>query len=104
MNINADTVAGEVALALGAGWLVFLTDVPGIAGRDGHSLARLSPAEAAALVEEGIVTGGMIPKVEACLRASTSGTRTAIIDGRQPHALLAALDRGEMAGTIIGPE
>ncbi len=104
MNINADTVAGEVALALGARWLVFLTDVPGIAGRDGHSLARLSPEEAAALVEEGVVSGGMIPKVEACLQAATGGTRTAIIDGRQPHALLAALERGELAGTIIGPE
>ena len=101
MNINADTVAGEVALALGARWLVFLTDVPGIAGRDGRSLARLSPGEATALVEEGIVSGGMIPKVEACLRAATGGTRTAIIDGRQPHALLAALERGELAGTII---
>jgi acetylglutamate kinase len=104
MNINADTVAGEVALALGARWLVFLTDVPGIAGRAGRSVARLSAGEAAALVEEGVVSGGMIPKVEACLRASTGGTRTAIIDGRQPHALLAALERGELAGTIIGEE
>jgi acetylglutamate kinase len=104
MNINADTVAGEAALALSARWLVFLTDVPGIAGRDGHSLARLPVEEAAALVEEGVVSGGMIPKVEACLRAVTTGTRTAIIDGRQPHALLAALERGELAGTIIGPE
>ena len=104
MNINADTVAGEAALALGARWLVFLTDVPGIVGRDGHSLARLAPGEAAALVEEGIVSDGMIPKVEACLRAAAGGTRTAIIDGRQPHALLAALDRGELAGTIVGPE
>ncbi|HJX61057.1 MAG TPA: acetylglutamate kinase [Dehalococcoidia bacterium] len=101
MNINADTVAGEVALALGAHWLVFLTDVPGIAGGDGRSLARLSIEEAVALVEEGVVSGGMIPKVEACLRAATGATRTAIIDGRQPHALVAALERGELAGTII---
>jgi len=104
MNINADTVAGEAALALGARWLVFLTDVPGIADGDGRSLARLSPGEALALVEEGVVSGGMIPKVEACLRAATGGTRTAIIDGRQPHALVAALERGELAGTLIGPE
>jgi acetylglutamate kinase len=104
LNINADTVAGEVARALGARWLVFLTDVPGIAGGDGRSLGRLSPEEAAALVEEGIVSGGMIPKVEACLRAATGRTRTAIIDGGQPHALLAALEQGELAGTIIGPE
>jgi acetylglutamate kinase len=104
MNINADTVAGEVALALGASWLVFLTDVPGIDGGDGRSLARLSPEEAATLVKEGIVSGGMIPKVEACLRAAAGPTHTAIIDGRQPHALLAALERGELKGTIIGPE
>jgi acetylglutamate kinase len=104
LNINADTVAGEIALALGARWLVFLTDVPGIAGGDGRPLARLSPEEAEALVEEGVVSGGMIPKVEACLRAATGGTRTAIIDGRQPHALLAALERDELAGTVIGSE
>jgi len=104
LNINADTVAGEVALALGARWLVFLTDVPGVAASDGRSLGRISAEEAAVLVEEGVVSGGMIPKVEACLRAATGGTRTAVIDGRQPHALLAALERGELAGTIIGPE
>jgi acetylglutamate kinase len=104
LNINADTVAGEVALALGARWLIFLTDVRGIAGGDGRSLGRISAEEAAALVEEGVVSGGMIPKVEACLRAAAGGTHTAIIDGRQPHALLAALERGELAGTIIGPE
>jgi acetylglutamate kinase len=104
MNINADTVAGEMALALGASWLVFLTDVPGITGGDGRSLARLSLVEAATLVEEGIVSGGMIPKVEACLRAAAGATHTAIIDGRQPHALVAALEQGELTGTTIGPE
>jgi acetylglutamate kinase len=104
MNINADTVAGEIALALGARWLVFLTDVPGIAGGDGRSLARLSPEDAATLVEKGVVSGGMIPKVEACLRAATSPTHTAIMDGRQTHALLKALEQGELMGTIIGPE
>ena len=102
LNINADTVAGEMAFVLGARWLVFLTDVPGIAGREGASLACLSCAEAAALIEDGTVSGGMIPKVEACLRACQGGSRTAIIDGRQEHALLAALERGELAGSIIG--
>ncbi|MGQ9573137.1 MAG: acetylglutamate kinase [Dehalococcoidia bacterium] len=101
LNINADTVAGEVALALGAQWLLFLTDVPGVSGCDGGSLAHLSCQAAAALIDEGTVSGGMIPKVEACLRACEGGTRTAIIDGRQPHALLAAVERGELAGTII---
>lgn len=102
LNINADTVAGEMAFALGARWLVFLTDVPGIAGREGASLACLSCSEAAALIEDGTVSGGMIPKVEACLRACQGGSSTAIIDGRQEHALLAALQCGHPAGTVIG--
>jgi acetylglutamate kinase len=101
LNINADTVAGELAFALGARWLLFLTDVAGVSGSDGSSLARLSGQEAAALIEQGTVSGGMIPKVEACLRASEGDTRTAIIDGRQPHALLAAAQRGEFLGTTI---
>ncbi len=102
LNINADTVAGDIAFALGARWLVFLTDVPGIAGREGGSLARVSCAEASALVDDGTVSGGMIPKVEACLRAVEGGSRTAIIDGRQEHALLAAVQHGKLAGTVIG--
>lgn len=101
LNINADTVAGEVAFALEARWLVFLTDVAGVSGSDGGSLAHLSCREATALIDEGTVSGGMIPKVEACLRACEGGTRTAVIDGRQPHALLAAVQRAEFAGTTI---
>jgi acetylglutamate kinase len=101
LNINADTVAGEVAFALAARWLVFLTDVAGVSGSDGGSLAQLSCQEATALIDQGTVSGGMIPKVEACLRACGGGTRTAIIDGRQPHALLAAVQRAEFAGTTI---
>jgi acetylglutamate kinase len=101
LNINADTVAGEVAFALAAPWLVFLTDVAGVSGSDGASLAHLSCQEAAALIDQGTVSGGMIPKVEACLRACGGGTRTAIIDGRQQHALLAAVQRAEFAGTTI---
>jgi acetylglutamate kinase len=104
LNINADTVAGEMAFALGARWLVFLTDVPGIAGREGGSLGCLSCGEAAALIEDGTVSGGMIPKVEACVRACQGGSRTAIIDGRQEHALLAAVQSGDVAGTIIGED
>jgi len=102
LNINADTVAGEVAFALAAQWLVFLTDVAGVSGSDGGSLAHLSWQKATALIDQGTVSGGMIPKVEACLRACEVGTRTAVIDGRQPHALLAAVQRGEFAGTTIG--
>jgi acetylglutamate kinase len=104
LNINADTVAGEVAFALAARWLVFLTDVAGISSSDGSSLAHLSCQGAAALIDQGTVSGGMIPKVEACLRACEGSTRTAIIDGRQPHALLAAVQRGEFVGSTIGPD
>jgi acetylglutamate kinase len=102
LNINADTVAGELAFALAAQWLVFLTDVAGVSGSDGASLAHLSCREATALIDQGTVSGGMIPKVEACLRACEGSTRTAVIDGRQPHAVLAAVQQGEFAGTTIG--
>jgi acetylglutamate kinase len=101
LNINADTVAGEMAFALAAQWLVFLTDVAGVSGSDGASLARLSCQEATALIDQGTVSGGMIPKVEACLRACQGRTHTAIIDGRQPHALLAAVEQGRFLGTTI---
>jgi acetylglutamate kinase len=101
LNINADTVAGEMAFALAAQWLVFLTDVAGVSGSDGGSLAHLSCPAAAALIDQGTVSGGMIPKVEACLRACQGHTRTAIIDGRQPHALLAAVQQGRFLGTTI---
>jgi len=94
-------VAGEMAFALAAQWLVFLTDVAGVSGSDGASLARLSCQEATALIDQGTVSGGMIPKVEACLRACQGHTRTAIIDGRQPHALLAAVQQGRFLGTTI---
>ncbi|MFN8559783.1 MAG: acetylglutamate kinase [Dehalococcoidia bacterium] len=101
LNINADTVAGEVAAALSARRLIFLTDVPGVKGDDGAVRGRLSAADAEALVRAGTVGGGMIPKVEACLRAATAGAEALIIDGREPHALLAAV-RGAGAGTLVG--
>lgn len=100
LNINADTVAGEVAYAVAADQLIFLTDVPGVLGRDGTLLHELSSAAARSLLHEGAITGGMIPKVEAGLRAASGGTSCLVIDGRRPHALLAAL-RGEIQGTRI---
>jgi acetylglutamate kinase len=101
LNINADTVAGEVAAALGASQLVFLTDVPGVKGAAGAFEPALSRGECAALIACGAVGGGMIPKVEACLRASETGAQALIVDGRQPGALLAAV-RGTPLGTRIG--
>jgi acetylglutamate kinase len=101
LNINADTVAGEIALALAADSLVFLTDVPGILDKQGQLVERLSATAAKAMTEAGTIAGGMLPKVEACLRAAASSTTALIVDGRQAHSLQAAL-KGEMAGTKVG--
>jgi acetylglutamate kinase len=100
LNINADTVAGEIAAAIGAERLIFLTDVAGVCDRSDNLLPHLAPDEAEALVASGVASAGMIPKIKACLRA-LSGTATAcIIDGRQPHALLNEIE-GKGGGTII---
>ena len=100
LNLNGDTVAGEIAAALGAEKLIFLTDVAGIRDSSGQLLQRLSPEEAKALVTTGVASGGMIPKVEACLRALTAVPVTRIIDGRLPHALLREIE-GKGDGTTI---
>ncbi len=100
LNINADTAAGAVAKALAARWLVFLTDVPGIRGEDGDTVASLSPAGARSLTDSGFIQGGMIPKVEACLLAASSGCRSIIADGRRAGALRKAIE--ERTGTVVG--
>jgi len=100
LNINADTAAGAVAESLAARWLVFLTDVPGIRGEDGRTVSTLSAAQAATLTGAGVIEGGMIPKVEACLRAVGSGCRCVIADGRRAGALLQAIE--ERTGTVVG--
>jgi len=101
LNVNGDTAAGEIAAAIGAERLIFLTDVVGISDRSGRLLPRLSPDEAEALVVSGVASEGMIPKIKACLRALSNTSTTRIIDGRQPHALLREIG-GEGGGTIIG--
>ncbi len=100
LNINADTVAGEVAAAVGAERLVFLTDVAGILDQQGKLLPQLSPGEAEALVTSGVASGGMIPKIRACLRALSNTATTCIIDGREPHALLREIEEGNIGTTI----
>lgn len=101
-NINADLVAGEVAAALGAEKLIHLTDVPGLLGRDGQHLSTLTRAEAERLMAEGVIEGGMLPKVESSIRALRGGTAKAhIIDGRVPHAILLELFTREGVGTEI---
>ena len=108
-NINADLVAGDVAAALKAEKLIHLTDVEGIKDGQGKLVSHLSRAEAARLIGEGVIDGGMLPKVESSLRALGGGTAKAhIIDGRVPHALLLELFTREGVGTEIvlsgGPE
>jgi acetylglutamate kinase len=81
--------------------LLFLTDVPGVLDADGDVLASLTPHRARELLAEGTIGGGMIPKVDAALRAAASGTETIIVDGREPGALRAAIE-GRSGGTRIG--
>jgi acetylglutamate kinase len=102
LNINADIVAGEIATAIGAEKLIFLTDVAGVSDHSGNLLSHLSPDEAEALVASGTISGGMIPKIKACLRASSAASAACIIvDGRQSHALLNEIE-GKSGGTAIG--
>ena len=101
LNINGDTVAGEIAAAIGAEKLIFLTDIDGICDESGKLLPRLSPGEAEALLVSGVATGGMIPKIRACLRATSNAKTTCvIIDGRQSHALLREIEEGGSGTTI----
>ena len=108
LNVNADTAAGEVAAALPAERLVFLTDVAGVIDAGGVVRSQLSPAEARDLLESGAVTGGMIPKVQAALRAAAAGVPTEIADGTKEGALRALLAQdaapgaADLAGTRIG--
>jgi len=104
-NINADTVAGELAAALGAEKLILMTDTPGIL-KNYHDLATLIPKldiqEARQLIESGAVSGGMIPKVNCCVRSLAQGVRAAhIIDGRLPHSLLLEIFTDAGIGSMI---
>ncbi len=100
VNVNADTVAGNIAAALGARRLVFLTDVDGVRDRDGERIPVLEGARIRALLADGTISGGMIPKVEACLHAASLGVEVQVVDGRRPGTLR-QLDG---AGTIVRPE
>ena len=101
-NINADTMAGAIAAALGAARLFLLTDVPGVLNKAGDLLADLDPAQIAALRADGTISGGMIPKLETCVNAVAAGVDAAVIlDGRIPHALLVEIFTREGAGTLV---
>jgi acetylglutamate kinase len=103
-NINADTFAGAIAGALEAVRLLFLTDVPGVLDRDGRLIDELSVAEARALIADGTVSGGMIPKVETCIEAVERGVAgVVIVNGKTAHAVLLELFTPHGAGTLIKP-
>ncbi len=104
-NINADTVAGELAAALQAEKLVLLTDTAGIL-RDRHDplslIRQLTLSEARQLIADGVVEGGMTPKTECCIRALAQGVKAAhIVDGRHPHALLLEVFTDAGIGTMV---
>ena len=101
LNINADLVAAHIAGALNAEKLIFLSNVVGICGADGSLISELSEVEAKRLIEEGVISGGMIPKVSACLDALALVPRVHIVDGRESHVLLRELFTDEGAGTMI---
>jgi acetylglutamate kinase len=100
INVNADTAAAEIAAALDADKLIFLTDVPGLYGRDKEIIERISPDEVKELIQAGIASGGMAAKVEACINALARVSVTRIIDGRKRHALYNEIEN-EKEGTTI---
>ncbi len=101
LNVNGDTVAGEIAAALNAEKLIFLTDVPGLYDNSKQLIRKLSPDNAREMIASGVASGGMATKIEACLIAMTKVPVTRIIDGRVPHALLNEVE-GKGDGTTIG--
>ena len=103
--INADTVAGAVASAVGAAKLVMMTDVEGLMDSSGQLVPRLTEREAAAMLRDGTISGGMIPKIETCVAAIQGKTEAAhILDGRVPHVLLLEIFTEHGVGTMIKAE
>ena len=104
LNVNADTAAGAISSAIGATRLLMLTDVVGVLDKDDALIAQLTTIEAQSLITSGVISDGMIPKVETCIQAVTGGTEGAVIlDGRQEHATLIELFTEHGIGTIITP-
>lgn len=104
-NINADLVAGKVATFLQAEKLMLLTNIKGVLGRDGEVVTGLTPKKVDALIEDGTISGGMIPKIQCALDAVRGGVKSAVIvDGRVPHATLLEIFTNEGVGTLISRE
>jgi acetylglutamate kinase len=101
-NINADTAAGALAGALSAKRFLLLSDVPGVLDQNGDLIRDITTEDARRLIDTGVATGGMIPKLETCIAALESGVEAAVIlDGRKPHVLLMELFTDHGAGTLI---
>lgn len=101
-NINADTVAGAIAAAVGASRLLLLTDVTGVLDREGKLIENLTVAQVRALMGDGTISGGMIPKLETCIEAVEAGVEGAVIlDGRVPHSLLLEIFTERGVGTFV---
>ena len=100
LNVNADTVAGEIASAIGAERLVMLTDVEGVLDSSRRLIPRLTRRQAEGLMHSKVIDGGMVPKIGACLKALESVQMTHIVDGRQPNALMDAF-AGKAMGTRL---
>ena len=104
-NINADTAAGAIAGAVNASRLLMLTDVPGVLDENGNLIPELTAEDARRGIASGMISGGMIPKVETCLAAVKAGAKAAVIlDGRVPHACLLELFTEAGLGTLIRGE
>jgi len=104
-NINADTMAGAIAIAMGAARFFLLTDVEGVLDKNKQLMTDLSPSQIDALQADGTISGGMIPKLETCVDAVEGGVEAAVIlDGRVPHAMLIEIFTKRGAGTLIRAE
>ncbi|OJY69586.1 MAG: acetylglutamate kinase [Sphingobium sp. 66-54] len=101
-NVNADTMAGAIAAELKARRFFLLTDVPGVLSKEKELLSDLDPARVAGLVADGTISGGMIPKVETCVKAVEAGVDAAVIlDGRIAHVMLLEIFTRQGAGTLV---
>lgn len=101
LNINGDPAAGEIAAAINASQLIFLTDVTGIQDENGNLIKTVTPTEAEELLASGVAKGGMVPKLRAGLKALSAGAKTCIINGNQPHILLKEIESGGCGTTIL---
>ncbi len=104
LNVNADDVATDIAVAINASRLVFLTDVPGIMDTNGNVIPWIAAEEVDSLIAVGTIKGGMIPKARACKRAAHSIPRARIIDGTASHALLRETEADPGGTTIVNEE